>query len=346
MSYSTQAEIRTFAALQRALAAHGYLTSQKARVLDVVRAAAAAPATTVTPGPALGDVLVPALREAAGPFDHRHPWLRPGDWNFAFKSHFDFVVHAPLGERHATHPLFAVEFDGPTHSTPSARSRDVRKNRLCLASGLPLVRVDTTFLHERERLSLIEWLATLWAAHRREMPSLLAERDAEVAAMDAGEFGASALSLLCERPELDVDLLFRLSHPYPPTRRLAARLARRFGFSWPSFGAHPAEPRWSVGQQIPPVPSLNPGILETWTCEVELHGPSDQVVKVRGMVELRTGYPIEASGAVNDSWEEILAGRMPFLPAGPWLGAAGIVGEALCQHNVLHEVEQWLTAHR
>lgn len=46
----------------------------------------------------------------------RHPWLRPGDWDYAFKAHFDFVVHAPLAERHATHPLFAVEFDGPGHT--------------------------------------------------------------------------------------------------------------------------------------------------------------------------------------------------------------------------------------
>jgi hypothetical protein len=123
--------------------------SQKTRVLDAIEAAAAAPAATAAPGPSLGDLLIPALRDAAGPLGARHPWLRPGDWDFAFKSHFDFLVHAPLGERHATQPLFAVEFDGPTHATPEDRARDSRKNRLCLASGLPLVRLDASFLHER-----------------------------------------------------------------------------------------------------------------------------------------------------------------------------------------------------
>lgn len=36
------------------------------------------------------------------------------------------------------------------------RRRDQQKNRLCLALGLPLVRINDTFLHRREQLSLIE----------------------------------------------------------------------------------------------------------------------------------------------------------------------------------------------
>jgi len=102
----------------------------------------------------------------------------PGRLGLAFKAHFDFVVHVPLADRHATRALFAVEFDGPGHNEPRAMARDVRKNRLCLASGLQLVRVDSTYLYERDRLSLIEWLATLFAAYRRRMPELLAGRDA------------------------------------------------------------------------------------------------------------------------------------------------------------------------
>ncbi len=124
----------------------GYSISQKVRVLDVVRAASDSPEITTPVGPSLGDMLMPALRADAGPFCQGHPWLRPGDWDYAFKSHFDFVVHAPLGERHATQPLFAVEFDGPSHRQRDVRVRDCRKNRLCAASGLPPVRIDDTFL--------------------------------------------------------------------------------------------------------------------------------------------------------------------------------------------------------
>jgi hypothetical protein len=41
VAFSTRPESQTLAGLQAALAAHGYLVSQKARVLDVIEAAAA-----------------------------------------------------------------------------------------------------------------------------------------------------------------------------------------------------------------------------------------------------------------------------------------------------------------
>jgi hypothetical protein len=343
VGFSTQPEVKTFAALQRALAGDGYAISQKSRVLDVIEAVAAAPAATVTAGPALGDLVIPALREAAGPLGAVHPWLRSGDWDYAFKAHFDFVVHAPLGERYATHPLFAVEFDGPGHDTDEAQARDVRKNRLCLASGLPLVRIDATYLYERDRLSLIEWLSALWAAYRADMPRLLVERDAEVAAMGPAELDAAGPWLLGDRPDLDVDLIFRLEHPYPPLRRLAERLARRHGFAWSEVDARPSEPRWRVGRHVP---SLAPGLVETWRCELTLDGPGGAELAVTGVVDVRTGYPLGTSGIVDDSWAAFLAGRVPYLPAGPWFGTAGIIGEALCLNNTLHEVDLALSGRR
>ncbi len=72
------------------------------------------------------------------------------------------------------------------------------------------MRVDTTFLYERDRLSLIEWLAALWAGYRDKMPGLIAERDTEVAAMTDDELEAAGPWLLGERPDLDVDLVFPL----------------------------------------------------------------------------------------------------------------------------------------
>lgn len=336
---TTGSEIQTFAALQKALGRHGYNISHGPRVLDVIRSAAATPAATRPAGTSLGDVFIPAMREAAGPFGPNHAWLRPGDWDYAFKSHFDFVVQAPLGERHALHSLFALEFDGPTHEHDRVtRQRDLRKNRLCLASGLPLVRVDETFLHTRDRLTLIEWLAELWAAHRTEMPAMIAERDAEVAEMAAEDLDSVGMDLLLDRPDLDVNLLFRLEHPYPPLRRLAGRLARRYGLSWSEVNAAPEKPRWRVGSWVPAIPSLVGGLVETWTCEVELRGPAGQNLPVTGMVQLRTGYPISEE-PMHDNWNAFFAGRLPFLPAGPFSAAATVLGEALCLHNTLIEIE-------
>jgi hypothetical protein len=86
----------------------GYLISMKSRVLDVIEAAAENPAATAPVGASVGAMFLPAIREAAGPLGPKLLWLRPGDWDFAFRSHFDFVVHAPFGERWPTQGIVAL----------------------------------------------------------------------------------------------------------------------------------------------------------------------------------------------------------------------------------------------
>lgn len=348
VAFSTQPELETLAALNGALQPLGYPVSQKTRVLDAVEAAAAQPAATTPVGPTLMDYFLPAMREVAGPFGSAHAWLRPGDWDYAFRSHFDFLVHEGVDGKHPTHPLFAVEFDGVSaHSTPDARRRDQQKNRLCLASGLPLVRINDTFLHRREQLSLIEWLAQLWAAHRSAMPQMMAERDAEVNAMSDEEFARAGSFLLCERPDLDVDLVFRLEHPFPPVRKLADHLASRYGFQWQEVDAvapDPDQPRWRVKSWCPATPSLNGGLVERWTCELTLVGPASQRRDICAAADVPRGYPIQDSEP-DLSWDAFFAGRVPFLPAGPWSTAPKVLGEALCIHNALIEIQHYLKRH-
>lgn len=345
MAFSSPPEVQTFAALNYALAPLGYAISQKARVLDCVRAAAENPRASTTVGSSLADVMVPALREIAGSFGPTHRWLEEGDWRYAFSAHFDFVVHERLDSENPTHPLFAVEFDGDgTHVSTESRRRDLAKNRLCAASGLPLLRINETFLHRRERLSVVEWLAGLWAAHRSEMPGLLAERDAGVEAMSEEEMEAAGLWLLMERPDLDVDLVFRLEHPFPPVRRLAERLAFEHGFQWSEVRAiapRPQRPRWRVTRWFPASPSPNGALVQRWECKLWLVGPDDWTVELQGLADVQQGYPLH-DGEIKDSWAALLAGRLPYLPAGPWTGSWSVVGEALCIHNALIEAEHYL----
>jgi hypothetical protein len=293
----------------------------------------------------MADWVIPALRELAGPFGPAHPWLEEGDWGFAFKAHFDFVVHEKLDGQHPTHPLFAVEFDGAsTHVNAESRRRDLAKNRLCVASGLPLVRIDDTFLHRRERLSVVEWLAGLWTAHRSEMPGLMAERDAEIEAMGEEELEAAGIWLLGERPDLDVDLVFRLRHPFPPVGRLAERLAVKYGFQWSEVRAiapNPHQPRWRVTGWFPALPVRTTGLVEHWRCELRLVGADGQMAELQGLADVQRGYSLH-EGEVEDSWDAFLAGQLPFLPAGPWTQASYVVGEVLSVHNALIEVEHFL----
>jgi hypothetical protein len=344
VALNTPPEVQTFAALNHALAPLGYSISQKARVLDCVRAAAENPKASTPVGSSLADFVIPGLRELAGSFGPAHPWLEKGDWDYAFKAHFDFVVHEKLDGQHPTHPLFAVEFDGATtHESVQSRQRDLRKNRLCAASGLPLVRINDTFLHRRERLSVVEWLAGLWAAHRSEMPGLLAERDAEIEAMSK-EMEAAGLGLLMEYPDLDVDLLFRLKHPFPPVCRVAERLAFEYAFKWSAVRVklpNPQRPRWRVTRWWPAGPSPNGALVQRWKCKLWLVGPDAQTVELQGLADVQQGYPLH-DGMTEDSWDALLGGRLPYLPAGPWTEAWSVLGEALCMHNALIEVEHHL----
>jgi Protein of unknown function (DUF2726) len=176
--FSSGAEILTYMALTKGLSHYGYRVSQKVRAIDALEAAAAR--HIHIPIDTRFDPETVAIFRRFNSFGDNHPWLAPGDRRFAFRSHFDFVVQAPLGSEQPLEPLFAVEFDGYLHSGPKALARDLAKNRLCAAAGLRLVRVSQPHLFQREHVTIVEWLAELWAAQEAEMPAMLAERDEEV----------------------------------------------------------------------------------------------------------------------------------------------------------------------
>ena len=74
-------------------------------------------------------------------------------YSFALQSHFDFLV-----ADEAYHPLFAVEFDGPTHATLKQAARDTKKDMLCERFGLPLLRIGTNHLFRNyNKASLLRW---------------------------------------------------------------------------------------------------------------------------------------------------------------------------------------------
>jgi hypothetical protein len=92
---------------------------------------------------------------------------------------------------------------------------------------------------------------------------------------------------------------------------------------------------------MPAMPSRHRGLVERWQCELTLVGPGGQTIDLQGLADVRLGYPLH-EGQVEDSWDAVLAGRLPYLPAGPWSTASSTIGEALCIHNALIEVEHYL----
>lgn len=78
VAFSTRPEMQTLAGPQAALSAHGYLVSQKTRVLDVIEAAATNPEATAVRGASIRDQPMPALRAAAGLLNAGHPVTAAG----------------------------------------------------------------------------------------------------------------------------------------------------------------------------------------------------------------------------------------------------------------------------
>src|SRR5437016_1348551 len=80
--------------------------------------------------------------------------LTKDEYWYARRAHFDFVV-----ARADTTPVFAVEFDGPAHSSDTTvRERDQKKNAICEKLGMPLFRIDGAYLKQLNRTSLIGWI--------------------------------------------------------------------------------------------------------------------------------------------------------------------------------------------
>jgi hypothetical protein len=80
------------------------------------------------------------------------------DYRFALQSHFDFVV---ADQAHV--PLFAVEFDGPSHETDSQKIRDAKKARLCHHLAFPLLRINVRYLIKKYgRMDLLSWFVDVW----------------------------------------------------------------------------------------------------------------------------------------------------------------------------------------
>lgn len=80
------------------------------------------------------------------------------DYRFALQSHFDFVV---VDSKHT--PLFAVEFDGPTHNREEQKSRDETKYRLCDRFEFPILRINARHLFDKYRnFDLLSWFVEVW----------------------------------------------------------------------------------------------------------------------------------------------------------------------------------------
>lgn len=83
-------------------------------------------------------------------------------YRYALQSHFDFVV---TNSDHG--PVFAVEFDGPTHQSEGQKAGDEKKNGLCARFNFPLLRVTASYFGKKYRdMDLLTWFVVVWFAQK------------------------------------------------------------------------------------------------------------------------------------------------------------------------------------
>lgn len=79
-------------------------------------------------------------------------------YQFALKSHFDFVIYNSLDL-----PLFAIEFDGPTHNSKTQITRDQKKDTLCKYFTFPILRINNLYLEKKYRnYDLLACFVDIW----------------------------------------------------------------------------------------------------------------------------------------------------------------------------------------
>ena len=150
------------------------------------------------------------LADAIGKDDGER--LTSREFDYFTRAHLDFLVV----EKEV--PIFAVEFDGPRHRDAEAGERDVLKNRLCKSADLPLLRITSVEIAERDRLTLLDYMLMRHVAWRREIAAIMQEieesatavpRDARFEDYD-GDF--------------DPHLQFDIRHPFPASDVVRDRL--------------------------------------------------------------------------------------------------------------------------
>ncbi len=83
-------------------------------------------------------------------------WINPEHFDYALKGHIDFTVAMDF------RPILAIELDGRYHQAPQSKERDTRKDGICDALEIPLVRIDYGYLRPELLKDILMELVQTW----------------------------------------------------------------------------------------------------------------------------------------------------------------------------------------
>jgi hypothetical protein len=143
------------------------------------------------------------------------------EFDYLSRAHFDFIV--VKNEL----PTFAVEFDGADHiDNPETRERDVLKNRLCKKASLPLLRITSVEIIERDQVTLLDYMLMRFVAWEEEIDNIL-EGIQEYAANLPDDIDFEDFAI-----HRDPSVCFDLKHPFPGCKIVQERLWQNYRIAW------------------------------------------------------------------------------------------------------------------
>lgn len=152
---------------------------------------------------------------------------------------------------------------------------------------------------------------------------------------------SNGMHLFSERPDLDVEFVFRLQHPFPPAVTVARRLLSDHDV-WVGElleGAVADGPSSQVrALSVDAVLDLN---APQRVVAYEATARHDGVVLALGRYESPVVYPLGPAAGYSGA-SSAMAEALGGLIAGPWLGAADHVARAMSTYNALLAAEDVL----
>lgn len=266
------------------------------------------------------------------------------------RAHLDFVV---CDRGRAMTPVFAVEFDGPSHVSDVQRARDVRKNRLCARAGLPLLRIGDAEIQDHDRRTVLDHMMARTIAWRHEAPELRDELKSRFDELDESAKEAMATQGFLD-PKFDVGFQFDQRHPFPGINQLCKRLWNNHGVGT-MFAGSPSEwcpvtalalrwsmegvgPHWLVSREwvVGRTDGRPPDLTALKSGDGVLHSGTTQFSMQWGLPTV-TDY--DWSEPATDYAER--TGGMPYVFTDLPGAHAPDIAESFADYLFLREVEDW-----
>jgi len=138
-------------------------------------------------------------------------------------SHFDFVIYD-----NAFSPVFAIEFDGPSHfEFEKKRKADIRKNKICQLASFPLIRITDLEIDYVDSISILQYIIYHFIKWKEEIGRIQAEIQEYILEMSEVEFTSKTEEGFLD-PSIDPSFWFDIEFVFPLTVKIKKDIKEKY----------------------------------------------------------------------------------------------------------------------